>query len=158
LKTDTQTPSHQSISEAAQLAASYSRAWRAKFGAIDVYWVHPDQVSKTPPTGEYLPRGAFMIRGKKNYLKGIPIRLAIGVSIRKTSPFVIGGPTEAIKNQTNIYVEISPGDFSSSKLAYKIRQILQKKADKKLSEMIARIPIEHIQTFIPYGKGRISND
>jgi hypothetical protein len=24
--------------------------------------------------------------------------------------------------------------------------------------MIAQIPIEHIQTFIPYGKGRISND
>jgi hypothetical protein len=26
------------------------------------------QVSKTAPTGEYLPTGSFMIRGKKNFL------------------------------------------------------------------------------------------
>jgi len=46
LKTERKIPSQQSICEAAQLAASHSRAWKANFSAIDVYWILPEQVSK----------------------------------------------------------------------------------------------------------------
>ena len=44
-----------------------SQAWSAKV-VTSAWWVHPDQVSKAPPTGEYLVSGSFMIRGRKNYL------------------------------------------------------------------------------------------
>ncbi|MGZ7043688.1 MAG: ribosome rescue protein RqcH, partial [Methanobacterium sp.] len=40
------------INEAASFAASYSSAWAKGYGSQDVYWVHPDQVSKTPQSGE----------------------------------------------------------------------------------------------------------
>jgi hypothetical protein len=40
------------------------------------WWVHPDQVSKTAPSGEYLVTGSFMIRGKKNFLP--PSQLIMG--------------------------------------------------------------------------------
>ena len=40
------------------------------------YWVTPDQVSKTAPSGEYLTVGSFMIRGKKNFLP--PSQLTMG--------------------------------------------------------------------------------
>jgi len=30
-------------------------------------------VSKTAPTGEYLPTGSFMIRGRKNFLPPHPL-------------------------------------------------------------------------------------
>lgn len=36
------------INEAANMAASFSSAWSKGFGSQDVYWVRPDQVSKTP--------------------------------------------------------------------------------------------------------------
>jgi len=32
------------------------------------WWVTSSQVSKSAPTGEYLPTGSFMVRGKKNFL------------------------------------------------------------------------------------------
>ncbi len=156
IKTEGKTPSQQSISEAAQLAASHSRAWKAKFSAIDVYWVHPEQVSKTPPSGEYLQKGAFMIRGEKNYVRKTPLRLAIGVDAKATPPTVLGGPKDAIKTRTDLYAEIVPGDLSSSNLAHKIRQILTQKAPKNLQEKVSKIPIEEIQAFIPFGKGAIN--
>jgi predicted ribosome quality control (RQC) complex YloA/Tae2 family protein len=33
-----------------------------------VYWVYGHQVSKTPPSGEYLVKGSFMVRGNRNYI------------------------------------------------------------------------------------------
>jgi predicted ribosome quality control (RQC) complex YloA/Tae2 family protein len=153
IKTEGKTPSQQSINEAAQLAASHSRAWKAKFSTIDVYWVHPAQVSKTPPSGEYLPRGAFMIRGKKNYVRKTPLRFAIGIDTKATPPVLIGGPKEAVKSKTELHVEIVPGDLSSRELANRVRHMLKQKAPKQLQEQISKIPLEEIQAFIPSGSG-----
>lgn len=36
---------------------------------IDICW----QVSKSAPTGESLPTGSFMVRGKKNFLPPVPL-------------------------------------------------------------------------------------
>ena len=44
-----------------------------------VYWVPAAQVSKTAPSGEYLPTGSFMIRGKKNFLA--PYRMEMGLTV-----------------------------------------------------------------------------
>merc|ERR1711874_506461 len=42
------------------------------------YWVYPDQVSKTAPTGEYLTVGSFMIRGKKNFMPPSDLIMGFG--------------------------------------------------------------------------------
>ena len=55
------------LDEAGAMAVAHSSAWNAKI-VTGAYWVHHDQVSKTAPSGEYLTTGAFMIRGKKNFL------------------------------------------------------------------------------------------
>ena len=55
------------LSEAGDMAICYSAAWDSKT-VTSAFWVYPNQVSKTAPTGEYLTVGSFMIRGKKNYL------------------------------------------------------------------------------------------
>ncbi len=156
IKTEGKRPSQKSIAETAQLAASHSRGWKAKFSALDVYWVRPEQVSKTPPSGEFLKKGAFMIRGKKNYVRRAPLRLAIGVDIEAAPLTVVGGPKDAVKARTDVFVEMVPGDLSSSKLANKIRQMLKQKVSKNMKEKVSKISLEEIQAFIPSGKGKIS--
>merc|ERR1712228_636081 len=63
------------LTEAGQFAVCFSAAWDSKL-MTSAYWVKPDQVSKTAPSGEYLTVGSFMIRGKKNFLP--PSQLTMG--------------------------------------------------------------------------------
>jgi len=65
------------LSQAGQACICRSAAWDAKI-ITSAYWVHPHQVSKTAPSGEYLTTGSFMIRGRKNYLP--PQQLVMGIA------------------------------------------------------------------------------
>jgi len=156
VKTEGKTVPQQTLYEAAQLAASYSRAWREMLSAVDVYWVRPEQISKSPPPGQFLKRGSFIIHGTKNYVRNVPLWVAIGVQEKDEQLWVIGGPTDAIGKQTNIYVEVVPGEEPSGTLAKQIRHLLSEKAAKEWREKILEIPIEQIQQFIPLGKGTIT--
>ncbi len=59
--------SEQALREAGEFAASFSRAWRENLGTADVYWVKVDQLSKSGPSGESVPHGAFFVVGKRNW-------------------------------------------------------------------------------------------
>lgn len=63
------------LKEAASFAASYSSAWKKGVGSISVYHVLPEQVTTSAPSGEYLPKGGFIIRGSKTYEKNSPLKL-----------------------------------------------------------------------------------
>uniref|UniRef100_A0A1I7U324 NFACT-R_1 domain-containing protein n=1 Tax=Caenorhabditis tropicalis TaxID=1561998 RepID=A0A1I7U324_9PELO len=69
------------LTEAAQMAVCYSNAWEATVTA-SAWWVRPEQVSRTAPTGEYLPSGSFMIRGKKNFMPPSQLVMGLGVLFR----------------------------------------------------------------------------
>ena len=155
VKTEGKRVPEQTKVEAAKAAASYSRAWKESLGAIDVYYVRPEQLSKRPPTGQYIPTGAFVIRGKKSYAKGVGLGLAIGVKVEEGNVVVLGGPKSAVKTHTPIFVEIAPGGLASGELARRVRVALAKKAPEELSKKIASTRLETIQSFIPAGKGRI---
>uniref|UniRef100_A0A7S1KQB1 NFACT RNA-binding domain-containing protein n=1 Tax=Percolomonas cosmopolitus TaxID=63605 RepID=A0A7S1KQB1_9EUKA len=71
-----------SIDEACNYCVCRSKAWDAKLGGTSAWWVYDDQVSKTAPTGEYLPTGSFMVRGKKNYVAHCPLIMGFGVLFR----------------------------------------------------------------------------
>lgn len=64
--------------EAGTLSLCRSSAWDAKV-ITSAYWVNADQVSKTAPTGLYLPTGSFMVRGKKNYLPPTVLQMGFGI-------------------------------------------------------------------------------
>jgi len=155
IKTESKPPTAEVIQEAAMLAASYSRAWREMLGAVDVFWVHPNQVSKRAPTGQYVEKGAFIIQGAKNYVRKVPLRVAIGLQRIGEQLRVIGGPTEAIRKHTGIYVEIVPGNEPSAKLAKQLRRLFSERVEKKDRESVLKVPIEEIQQFIPLGKGAV---
>jgi len=156
IKTEGKPPTEQTIKESAQFAASYSRAWREIIGTVNVYWVYPQQVSKSAPPGQSLKKGSFMIHGRKNYVRNVPLRVAIGVRMEEERPFIIGGPIDAIAKQTNIYVLMIPGKQKSGELAKQIRQLLVKKAPKGIEKQILEISLDEVQQFIPLGKGQIT--
>lgn len=156
VKTKGESPTEQVIREAAQFAVSYSRAWREMLNVLDVYWVCSDQVSKTSPSGQYLDKGSFMIRGKKNYVRKVALQVALGVRAEDGHMRVIGGPLDAIRRQTNMYVELVPGEQTSAEIAKRIRRFLSERTDEEYRDRISKIPIEEIQKFIPPGKSAIA--
>ncbi|HEX2021887.1 MAG TPA: ribosome rescue protein RqcH, partial [Candidatus Thermoplasmatota archaeon] len=86
------------LEEAACFAASMSRVWNAGHASAEAYWVTPEQVSKTPNPGEYLAKGAFIIRGKRNFLR-VPVRLAVGEVEIDGARKVMGGPVAAVASR-----------------------------------------------------------
>ncbi len=154
VRTEGKTVSEEDILEAAQIAASYSNAWKAKSASLDVYWVAPEQVSKEAPSGEYLTRGAFMVRGKKNYIRNVPVRLAIGLVHQTGELKLFVGSPSTVREATDLFCEIVPGRMPSAALA---KAILGRLAFKNalLRANILKIPLEEVQSLIPAGGGEI---
>ena len=69
------------LSQAGSLAVACSSAWDSKAG-MSAWWVNADQVSKSASTGEFLPAGSFMVRGKKNFLPPAVLLLGFGVMFK----------------------------------------------------------------------------
>ncbi|RDA91231.1 hypothetical protein CP533_3397 [Ophiocordyceps camponoti-saundersi (nom. inval.)] len=69
------------LSQAGSLAVCSSDAWDSKAG-MGAWWVKADQVSKSAPTGEFLPEGSFMVQGKKNHLPPAQLLLGFGIMFK----------------------------------------------------------------------------
>ncbi len=131
IKTRGRMPGERSLREAAALAAAYSRAWREGLGEVDVYWVPGSQVSKSAPSGEYLSKGAFMVYGRRNYIRHVRLSICIGVEevrdeLYGTYMRVITGPRELLEKRARAYVCIEPGDTGAGEAARRIHAILHK--------------------------------
>jgi predicted ribosome quality control (RQC) complex YloA/Tae2 family protein len=144
----------QALREAGEFAAAFSRAWREGVSSADVYWVKPDQLSKSGPSGEYVPHGAFAVVGKRNWMRSVPLKIAVGVVEGEQSRFV-GGPVEAVKAKTKAYVALVPGDEAGKELFQRILQALMLKLPKEQREKVGKAAIERIREFVPYGKGTL---
>ncbi|MBU4503023.1 MAG: DUF814 domain-containing protein [Nanoarchaeota archaeon] len=122
------------IEETAQATAAYSRAWKHGMTTTEVYYIKPEQVKKELG----LPKGTFMIHGKREYLKPI-LQLAVGITKDKA---IIGGPVGAMLKNAEKYLIIDQGDMKTSDMAKKIKAKLGGE-------------LEDIQSFLPPGKGRV---
>lgn len=149
----------ETLREAAEATASYSKAWTSGWGACDAYYVKPEQVSKTAESGEYLTKGAFVIRGTKNWFRKIPLKIAVGVKVNEEDDCmeVLGGPVSAVSAKCKNYVVVGVGDLKSEELAKKIRENFLKKLDDSdpVKIKIKAVKPQDIQQKIPGGKGRI---
>lgn len=114
--------------EAAIAAVTYSKAWKLGIVSTDVYSVDPSQVSKQAQSGEYLRKGAFMIRGKRTYYS-VSIDLAVG---KLDEGLVMGGPHSAVKAHCKDYVIVQQGKAKPSDCAKKIAKHLESDVDDVL--------------------------
>ena len=135
------------ILEACQFAVSMSRAWKDGIYSGDAYWADPSQVTKKAPSGEYLGKGAFMVYGKRNWMHGLPLKLAVGIVEYEGERLPMCGPVDALKAHTNRYIIIRPGRTKKSELAKKIAKILEKWGHK--------VELDDLMQILPPGNGEI---
>ncbi|MGA3111929.1 MAG: ribosome rescue protein RqcH [Candidatus Bathyarchaeia archaeon] len=155
VKAEGKTIPDQTLREAGEFAASFSRAWRENAGSADVYWVKVDQLSKSGPSGESVPHGAFAVVGKRNWMRGVPLKVAVGITVNDETSFV-GGPVDAVKAKTKAYVVLLPGDYMGKELLQRILRSLMLKMPKEQREKSGKTSIEQIREYVPYTKGTIA--
>jgi predicted ribosome quality control (RQC) complex YloA/Tae2 family protein len=122
--------------EVCQFALCHSKAWNAGAAEGTAYWVLPDQVSKRPEAGEFAPRGAFIIRGKRNYEHHLPLEMVIAEVLVDNSRKITCAPRESVSSEK--MVVIIPGKMPRG----------------KTSAMLAKafgVPEEEISRIIPPG-------
>jgi predicted ribosome quality control (RQC) complex YloA/Tae2 family protein len=147
-----------SLQQVAQATVSFSRAWRDGLTSADAYWVMPEQVKKGAPTGQFLPKGSFVIEGKRNYFKGVEIRLAIGVMQLNDRETLVCGPEEAIKKRSIFYAVLLQGGMDPMNVAKKVKSEFVKIADNngKIAESIKHISFDDFVRALPTGQSRLS--
>ncbi|MDD1719907.1 MAG: NFACT family protein [Methanoregulaceae archaeon] len=139
------------MEEAAVFAASYSGAWRSGHFTADVYHVGPDQVSKTPESGEFVGKGAFIVRGERTYFRDVPLQIAIGLEIEPETG-VIGGPPSVIGSRAKFSVLLKPGQFEPNDTAKKVLRILRDRAEASgLGPLKHILNTEAVAAFVPPG-------
>ena len=127
------------LKESGEFAASFSSAWSMGFTSQDVFWVHPDQVTKTPESGEFLAKGSFVIRGHRNYIRGARVKLAIGI-VDYEGKRIMAGPIEALEKHCDNYVVIKPGFTKKEAIAKKIIHKINEDDLLTLDDIIRVLP------------------
>jgi predicted ribosome quality control (RQC) complex YloA/Tae2 family protein len=128
--------------EVAIFTICHSRAWQAE-KITEVYYVKPEQISKHAPSGEYIAHGAFMIYGKKTFVKDIELRLAVGIAFNPLG--VISGPVENVRRKAKYYAIITPGGTSKDDIAKEIREHWLNMALEEDIETIKTISLEEVK-------------
>jgi predicted ribosome quality control (RQC) complex YloA/Tae2 family protein len=106
--------------EAATMALCWSRAWAGGGAHGTVYSVKPAQVSKTANTGEFVGKGAFIVRGQRKWFKDLDVQIGIGIVAINGVPLLMGATPSTIKNICKRYAILAPGLTKKEQLANKI--------------------------------------
>lgn len=134
------------VRETAQATVAFSSAWKTGLGSADAYWVTPEQVSTAAPSGEYLAKGSFAIRGKKNFVARNLVEVAIGVYKNGT---VMAGPETAVASHCGAYVVLVPHREKGSDTAKKVRGALGKAGGPGAS-----LDLDEVARALPPGGGK----
>ena len=132
VKTRGREPGERTMQEAADATLCFSRAWRMGLGTVPTFWVRPEQVTKGANAGEYLPKGAFMIRGRTNYVHVTP-NCAVG---KLEDGRIMCAPTSAVRHNCNEYIELIQGRKKPSDIA----KLVKKRFGGDLDDIIKVLP------------------
>ena len=148
---DAENPPASSMNEVAHATVCFSRAWREGMHGLSAFWVYPDQVKKSAPSGQFLPKGSFTIEGKRNFVNIPSLKLAVGIIPQEDYYLLTSGPPEPIKKNSLCYAIIEPHGSDMVDVAKKIKMEFS-----KLEEEIAKkISIDDFVRALPAGQSQI---
>lgn len=148
---DDSNPPPVSLNEIAHATVCFSRAWREGMYGATAYWVNPEQVKKSAPSGQFLPKGSFTIEGQRNFVKVSTMKLAVGIIHREGDYLITCGPVEPIKKNSICYAVIEPNGLEMVDAAKKIRLEFSKLHE----EIVKQYSIDDFVRVMPAGKSQI---
>jgi len=166
-------PSDEIALELAQATVGFSRAWKDELGSADAFWVLPEQVKKSAPSGEYLARGSFFIEGKKNFVRHVKVELSVGIMSSTSVPnlenakaeseetelLVVCGPEKSISGYCHSRVRIAPGKEKGTMFARRLKQqLVTRIKDEKAKEASKKIPLDDILRILPSGGYKVVSE
>ena len=142
-------PPIRTLLQAPNYVTSRSSAWKEGSGD-KVFWVYPNQVSKTAPSGQFVQAGSFIISGERNFIKA---DLSIGMALvfrekgdpplcfksrpetEEVLPTFIVGPIRSLEDY-HYFQRIKQGDKKRGKM---VRKVIDKWKNKLKSDLEKRI-------------------
>jgi hypothetical protein len=118
---------------------------------LNAYWVNPDQVKKSAPSGQFLPKGSFTIEGKKNFVNIPSLRLAVGIIPQDDHYLLTSGPLGTIKKNSICYAIIEPHGSEMVEVAKKLKIEFSKLEE----EITKQISIDDFVRVLPAGQSQI---
>ncbi len=136
------------LKEACQYSVIHSKEWKRGVSAATAYWVTPDQVSKSPESGESLPTGAFVIRGSRNYVDDLKMKAVLIEIDHDGERKIMCAPSSTLNNRKDKtfkkIVEFIPGNKDPNDFS------------KEMSDYFS-VPIKEIQGILPPGGVKVLN-
>jgi predicted ribosome quality control (RQC) complex YloA/Tae2 family protein len=132
VKTGGKAPGKDTLQEVANATLCFSRAWKLGLMTTPTFWVRPDQVSKEANSGEYVAKGAFIIRGKTNYLTPVP-DCAVGLM---DDGKLMCAPMSAVRKHCKKHMMLVQGEKKPSDIA----RIVKKRLGGDIDEIIRILP------------------
>ena len=144
IKAGKETVERNELEEMASMIASYSSAWRAGATNLDVYFIKPEQVTKKPPSGESLKKGAFYIEGKRDYIKNAQLGIYISFGFSEDTAKI----SITAHEPSNPFFFLKPGNKKRDEIVRKINMAISKKYGFEVNG-------DYIDRLIPQGKSSI---
>ena len=143
------------LAEVAHATVCFSRAWREAMYGLSAYWVAPEQVKKSAPSGQFLPKGSFTIEGRRNFVRVPALRLAVGLAppgAGRGGPALACGPPQAVREFCTAYAVVEPGGMAASDAAKRLRGELA-----RLDEPAANsLQLDDYVRALPAGRSRVA--
>ena len=148
---DAENPPTNSMNEVAHATVCFSRAWREGMHGTNAFWVNPEQVKKSAPSGQFLPKGSFTIEGKRNFVNIPSLKLAVGIIPQDDHYLLTSGPPETIKKNSLCYAIIEPHGLEMVEVAKKIKLEFSKLEE----EITKQINLDDFVRALPAGQSQI---
>jgi predicted ribosome quality control (RQC) complex YloA/Tae2 family protein len=105
-----ESPTAATLHEAGQFGVAFSKAWKVGLASASAYWVKADQVSKAGASGEFVPRGGFVIQGTRNPLGDLPTELGVGRMTYEGVELWAVAPPSALGRRGEVRFLVTPGE------------------------------------------------
>ena len=128
--TENRIPDFTDIDETSEGVLALSAQWNSSYSAGDVFYVKGSQVSKTPPTGEYVGKGSFMIYGKKDSVKVASCTLGYGIYENQ----LMLAPYRVICRNGNKHIKLKPRNDIKKMKGKMITNALKKTFNIEISD------------------------